>query len=362
MNEKNADSVMLPGIYEQINLQCNKDQIAELLQLIQGRSNDARKAVRRSGEKEDLVVELKHAIERKFATFAEAVRLLQRCEESGNQTIFLFKPRNSAAAGRLRNGTGVAYRLFGECWGDGYFPKFERPREGLAWVDCRIGLEKRPNDWLLKAYGHTQRDETLENKLAIPAGKGKFKDVRLYEKRDINTVMVIRWRDPHYLEVRVDKALSRNLADTISRLPPIEEILRPAIDIKREMVAFSLKERVTQLVRDRSSHSGKGPAEYRLSRITVRDAKNGEIEFRPGDIADNIDDAPARSRSLDSLLNDGSEAARVPIEWITDEDVLKPFAPLRVDFEGDPVNAISVRSRISPEALDYVLSKFTANP
>ncbi|TWT73299.1 hypothetical protein [Allorhodopirellula solitaria] len=363
-NEK-ADSVMLPGVYRQLDLQCNARDISDLLEKIQERSTDARKALRRSGSKRDVILNLKHAIDSRYAEFSEVVDLLQKGEESGHQSIFLFKARTEAVRTRLRSGSEIAERLFGEDWGDDFFPLFERPIKGMQWVDCRLGLAGKPRDWLLKAYGHDQREETTDNKFGERLGDGLFQDRRLYRVRDINTVMVVRWRDPEYLEIRVDKSLARNFSDTLARLGTVAELLRPAVDVKSELVKLSMRARVTALARDRrefgSGKSGKSRV-YRLGRMTVLDGVlEGAVEFRPGSDDDSIDEDHAMAASLDALLEQGGMSDRTPIEWLAPEKSIERYVPLRTVVEGPSLNVVTVQSRVSPEALDYVLEKLTSN-
>tara|TARA_A100001391_G_scaffold154910_1_gene112709 strand:- start:651 stop:1760 length:1110 start_codon:yes stop_codon:yes gene_type:complete len=362
---QDADSIMLPSVYGQLDLQCNAEDISDLLEKIQGRSTEAGKALRRSGSKHEVLLNLKHAVDSRYAEFSEVVDLLQKGEESGNQSIFLFEPRNAAIKARLRSGSVIAERLFGEDWGDDFFPIFERPTKGIKWVDCRLGLSGKPRDWLLKAYGHDQRQETTDNKFGEKVGDGLFQDRRLYRVRDINTVMVVRWRDPRYLEIRIDKSLSRNFNDTLARMATVTALLRPAVDVTTELVELSMRAQVTAMTRDRhvlgSEKSGKNRV-YRLGRMTVLDgAKVGVVEFRPGSDDDNIDDDDAMAASLDKLLDGGGMSDRTPIEWVAPAKAIEKYVPLRTVVEGKCLNVVSVQSRVSPEALDYVLEMLTSN-
>ncbi len=83
----------LHSIYRQLlDLTGSTSAIKELVRDIQNRSQEARSTILVSGPKEDLVRNLKEAVQRRFASIEEVQQLLWDIEEVGRQHILLLKP------------------------------------------------------------------------------------------------------------------------------------------------------------------------------------------------------------------------------------------------------------------------------
>jgi hypothetical protein len=363
-HQQTRKAMELPGIYGQLGLQCTSAQISELLKQIQGLSKQASKEINRSGTKVELLTNLRNAIESKYASFDQAISLLHDSEENGRQTIFLFKPRNDTTKTKLRNAAAIRRQLFGNVPPD-YFPDFDRPKQGLKWVDFRAGLTGRPNDWILKAYGHHDFEHTIKRYRDNESSDHKsFREIREVRVEDVDTVMVVRWRNPDLLEIRVDKLQSTGKAEMLRRLEALKKLLASsgAIDLDRDVVAYSLQVAATNLVKERKASSKQPNVTYRVGSLTLLDRHEGRIDFQPLTADKDIDEDHGRSAGVQALLERGAMTIRLALEWNGDEDrpaTLEP--PLLFDIEGESVNALSIRSRVSSEVLDYVISKLRSH-
>ncbi|EKK02296.1 hypothetical protein RBSH_02332 [Rhodopirellula baltica SH28] len=347
---------MLPPLFQQIDLQCTGDQLHEFLHQIQQRSQEAERSINRSGSKDDQVQNLKSAVDARFVELPEVLDFLRKCEECGRQTIFLLEPKNDEVKNRLQDATTIATELFGEEWGPDYFPIHERPVEGIQWVDCRVKIPGHPRDWCLKAYGHEVIEETIENKRE-EIDERHFRDIRDVEILDVNTVAVVRWRDPHFLEVRVDKLRSSGFNEMRNRLASIGQMLSPAINIQTECVSYSLQDSLRRLIDGRRAQAADKTV-YRVTSIKFLDRREGSNELRPMMAGEDVDSDVGRTESIEALMKNGAKPSRVALEWLDGE-----WAPdslpdsLSTTVEGDSCDAVSIASRVTPEVLDYVINK-----
>jgi hypothetical protein len=105
---------------------------------------DLVRSVREAAEAQDIDYEdLATFVRDHLATF------VRDHEESGNQHIFLFRPKNSAARTFLRNGTAIAEMLVGERMTDGSLPSWTTEPNEYVWSDFRIDGAT----WTGRVYG-----------------------------------------------------------------------------------------------------------------------------------------------------------------------------------------------------------------
>lgn len=187
---------------------CTLEAIQELLRRHQQEvPKDQRSDVKISGEnKADITtVNLKTAVEKGHIPITEVRELLQDAEENGRQHIFLYKPRNAEIRAYCQNGNAVAEALFGKEWRDTQnFPKFDLIPDKYLWGDFRVGLPGKPQDWVAKLYGHEESVEFI--------GKEEREGdefAKVYKRRKVRTICMVRWNNPDILEVRVPATTSR---------------------------------------------------------------------------------------------------------------------------------------------------------
>ena len=106
--------------------------------------------------KRDLVQRnLREAVDAKVIEISEVFDLIRRSEENGNQHIFYFRPLTKKLAAALTFDE-VGQRLWGNNWKktNAEFPSVRLTPEDYRYSDFRLVSSRKPNDWVLKIYGH----------------------------------------------------------------------------------------------------------------------------------------------------------------------------------------------------------------
>jgi hypothetical protein len=227
-------------VYAAINEAATNDQIKDLLR----RHKEGYREVRVSGNKDELIQHLKDAVSGGFIPSVEIARLVQESEENGDQHVFYYLPKDGAVRLRCGDGSTVAKRLWGAGWEKLMsFPVFTRPDSACEWADFRVGLAKKPHDWLGKLYGHERHLRLIGEK---PTDTGGF--IRHFEPEDEATVYVVRWSGPDLLEVRLPRCDSKGTL--LFRMNEVWSRLQPALD-RDEFVPWNLKPARHRMLKER---------------------------------------------------------------------------------------------------------------
>lgn len=358
--ENKAEQAKLPTnigeLYVQLFNQCNKDPIAKLLDIAKDHSKEANKAILKPSGKVDRLVQLKKAVDANYLDSRLVYELLRDSEETGQQHIFLYKPRSAKDAVVLKDGAEVSTRLFDEAWGPDYFPLFTQPEKSLAFVDFRLGVPGHPRDWVVKAYGHGVKLRTVDRSVKnIDAHT--FTETRTVTREDVRTVMVARWRDPHFLEVRIDRTKSSGEEDMASRLRAFMDMLAPAFTTA-QLTAHQLRDTGEQLILERKLKDGKQNPAYTLNSLTLLDKSEGEVLFRPKEPQQGIDDDDVRVRALEAALGGGAQAIGLSITWQPCDSAPTALdSPVTTIITGAAYNELVFSARLLPTVFDYVIGR-----
>lgn len=185
---------------------CTEDLITGVLQNL---AQNVDNSIRRSGNKSDKVLHLKHAAKAYPAAKTAAQMLLRDAEESGAQHIYLFKPKENTGKW-IFDGNKVANKLWGSDWKSSKrFPKYTLVSEGLTVSDFRFPPEN-PAVWTLKTYGHKSIWDPKPETLSVD-GRTKTKQWTLTEER---SVYVLKMNSFGLFEVRTPRTNSIRADDT----------------------------------------------------------------------------------------------------------------------------------------------------
>src|SRR5262245_37551537 len=96
-------------VYQLIFDLATAEQIRDLLRRHRRESSrEVQKEIHLTGNKPDLVDDLRRAVAANHIPFPDVLDLLQEAEENGDQHVFYFAPRNRAARDRYRDGVAIA--------------------------------------------------------------------------------------------------------------------------------------------------------------------------------------------------------------------------------------------------------------
>src|SRR5260370_5266404 len=198
----------------------------EIRDLLRRHKEDHPKEILVSGTKDDVVNHLERAVAEGIVKRTEVLDLLQEAEENGDQHIFYFVPKSAAVARRCKNGQEVASLLWGDEWKEKMgFPRFTLVPSSHEWADFRVGLRRKPNDWIAKIYGHEVQRRLFKEETLVDDTL-----VRYYKKVEQRTVSLARWNEgngPSLLEIRVPRCDSK--ATLLFRREAICTRLNPAL-------------------------------------------------------------------------------------------------------------------------------------
>src|ERR1700721_1070313 len=145
MTNEKAPTDRLEKLLTLVNEMCTKTAIQGLLR----KAKDANSAIRVSGSKDQVVANLREAIDRQAIQIPEVYSALCAGEENGSQHIFYYVPKPDFAKAECDNGELVAEKLLGKGWrGSYHFPAFHLEPEGVVWSDFRIDEA----GWTAKMY------------------------------------------------------------------------------------------------------------------------------------------------------------------------------------------------------------------
>ena len=361
-----SKSKSLTGVYKQLlQHRGSGSAIESLIREIQSQSKKAKSEINLNGNKADQLLSIRRACGLKLCEESRVYTLLNEIEEHGHQTIFFYKPKPSIKD-LIGSGPAVGDRLFNDAWGPDYFPRLQRTKNTLQWVDFRERLPGRPRDWLLKAYGHERQEETVsrdEKRLS----RNRVEYTRVTEVNEVNTVMIVRWRSvPGWIEIRIHK-FHANQTGVEDRLSAVKTLLKPLLDVQSDLVHYSFASSIDTMLKQRNSTAAKAKAgkkdclKYEIGTVNVRDPSRGVVRFLPEKPGECIDKEPGRTASLKSLLDKGGKPLGIGVKWYNTDDAPESIPDgLITHVQGDLTNALSIQKTISSETYEYVLNQLNS--
>jgi hypothetical protein len=222
---------------------CTTEQVKTLL-----RERKGEKDVRISAESKAELVQrnLKTAVLAGSITLDKVFELIRIAEENGGQHIFYYRPNSRKIAEEL-SFESVAKQIWGANW-DKSLKSF--PTIRLKPSDYRISdfrrLTKKPNDWILKIYGHA----------VINVATGKTEERgnsiwREYVDEPLRIVLLARWNSPDLLEIRVQRNESRRRIEEWRK--KVWEMLSPAVT-EANFVEFNIKYAMKRIILEHNKH------------------------------------------------------------------------------------------------------------
>lgn len=302
---------------------------------------------------------LRRAVSLQYAKQEELFALLNESEEHGHQRVYLYRLRDEELK-VLGHGDKVAKRMFGEDWGDDFFPDFRWPENELYWSDFRWGLNGRQNDWILMAYGHSMVRKGIGESEPEDLGENVWEVRRRFKILPAYVVHVLRFRHPNTLELRIDKEGEFSKTEHERRFSEFTAMLSQIANFDK-LTSFSIKARCLEMLKSRKNEEGKGS--MRFGKVSVRDRKNGRILMIPEEESDGIDQSEGRSKALEDLLSDGATPLEASITWLFGEQerVRYEMEELPTHVGGKAWNEVSISKRINLALYEHTINRLCFN-
>lgn len=181
---------------------CSVEQISDLLR----NAKYIRDEVRVSAPKKEILVDqnLREAVETEAVSLDAVYNLIREAEENGNQHIFYYKHGLDGVLTLDQVGS----KLFGAEWRQTKgFPRTDLVEQEFVFADLHPwNVHLKPNDWILKIYGH----EFTERPTGVVEEVGDNKLKREFVREERRIVVVVRWNNScRLLEVRVPQTESK---------------------------------------------------------------------------------------------------------------------------------------------------------
>jgi hypothetical protein len=349
------------GLYRQLEMQANKTVIVELLRRAQDHPTAiAQKDVHLSGTKSDCISSLRQAVDRGYIDDSEVYEALWEAEENGYQKILLYRPSSQLQARKLCEPARIGNALFGEDgWSYEDFPRFESKPNELTIADFRYGLPGKPNDWMLKFYGHEQLRRplgpTVTSSLEYVGFSHVIQEIRRYRVQDIHAVHIVRWRHPDTLEFRVDITGLRSDEVFKQRLDAMWQIMAVAID-REDVLGRNIDTALTSLL-DRRAEPEYADA-YTIGELELVDPGSGFHKVIPSE-SEAFDAEPARSAILETARNEGLVPNALRVKWKRNESTPEGF-PEELDTALDKTifgPVLTIRRRTKYSDIEYVFNQ-----
>jgi hypothetical protein len=338
-------------LFERVQGKVNKEPVKALLAEYQHLFPGE---ISTSGNKPELVEQLRDACTVGRIPRTRVFELLRECEENGNQTVLYYSPKTAAAAQACENPMELANRLFGANWHQ-IFPRLPRLTSGYQVVDFRIGLRAKPRDWLLKLYTYQESNvrvhELPRSDPAVQAvGLRDNEYVVVYERKITESVCLIRWNDhPRHklLELRVELSgrLARFEADVKSLWTSVDPIFQRDEDFE----PWELERALGQMLRECQHH----PDLYQLGLAHLVDSGEGGVKYVPYTERDSIDATPIRLQTITQILDDGGRCSRLATIWLAEGSGGALEENLRTHAGPRRTNELVIAAQATSRAVDY---------
>jgi hypothetical protein len=255
-------------ILELVRKHCKRDRVEDFLR-------DAKKAhegIKSSGPKDELVFQsLKEAIRAEGQLADAVVEMLVDSEESGQQHIFLYKPKTDATRAAISDAETVASRIFGAGWRtERGFPLVVARPSGERWADFRIGPTGHLGSaWTAKLYSGVLRWES-QGRTPTDAET----EIEVWKQRLSRDVLLVRWHVDGVLELRVPQESNRKAI--LASVSGLWNAIRDGVD-EDDFEPYSLNSACMKLIESHHDHA----ALCRLGDARVQDEQMGKATFTP---------------------------------------------------------------------------------
>lgn len=319
---------------------------AQIQELLRVHKRETSKEVMVSGKKPELIDHLKNAVREGFIPFEEVVQLLQEAEENGDQHVFYFKPKTQAVAKKCKDGEGIAKEIWGSNWkSDTEFPKFTLVPSSYEWADFRLGLRKKPQDWIAKLYGHELSYRFVKQETLSDETLAKY-----YRKLETRTVCFARWNSPDLLELRVSRCDSKTTL--LFRLNQLWTRLNPAFT-PDDFVEWDLKKARRRMVEERKQNA----EIYLTGSLQLIDSSSGKASFHPHTEDETADDAAERRVAIDAYVKANCACDHLVVTWLPTSSSNALEQELRVVIGGKYPHEVVIPAQTSSQGVDYVTNK-----
>lgn len=302
------------SVYTQLNEQCTSEAIKGLLREIQERSAKAKAEIHVSGPKDELIRNLREAVDKRYATPAEINQLLWDSEEVGKQHILLLTPAPEGLISpshmvNIADGSEVAVALFDDSALHDLFPRFEYPSRGYVWSDFRL---KENGGWLGKAYGREIYRQSQGLVSTEELEDGVIQEIRQYSWKEVKTTLVADWRpSSRILELRIDISNLQAEKTVEERRQELWTLLKPAFD-KSDLIGVDIDGLLENIIFQRETPENR--ERYSINRVELTDPRSGQIRVIPKS-SDALDDDPGRKASLEAMRQNRFQPSLVRVEW-----------------------------------------------
>jgi hypothetical protein len=315
---------------------CAVEQVAQLLR----DAKDTSEEVRVSAPKKQVLIQknLRAAVEAGAIPLDKVYNLIREAEENGNQHIFFYQ--RTGQPGSLED---VAARL----WGANWAKKMEFPRSNLVedefiFADLHpwnAGL--KPQDWVLKIYGHEFVDRYTNVITSI--GDNRFAHEFYREARRL--VIVVRWNNPRILEIRIP--LTESKKRRMQYLQKTWLMIAPAFP-PSEYSPWKLTKSRGRMIAEQK----KNERLYHLSHTRVEDENHNVGTFECHDPQGHLF---AEQRMVDSVkkLIDGGQCVNLRVHWHTGKNPY-PSRELSTLIGQSESNEVVIGGYCGSRDVDYV--------
>lgn len=344
---KKQASTMDAGLYALLDEVCTESQIKDLMRESKGNCDKMLgKEITLGNNKSEAIKNLRHAVSHGAISLTAVVDLLRESEEHGRQHIYFYKCKTETTRKTIRNGGSIQEMLFGEELDGRLFPEYECPKEGMNWVDFRIGTKSKPHDWFGKLYSNEQM---FKLKTAEFAHNGDL--VKVYTPTAARVVNLVRWNDPDILEVRVSNW--EGSKKTIKhRLEAVLKMLEPAVPLS-SIEEWDLSKVRTNLIKKRRENM----SVYQLGSMELSDSQDGRNSFCPRTTEELADDARERSLAIDALVKGDSSCRHFAICWLNCGGSEEDRDNLRSTCGAFAPNELAITARTSSSSIDHVINQ-----
>jgi hypothetical protein len=318
---------------------CTTDEIKDVLRRRKGEDH-----VRLTAEtKEDLVQRnLREAVEARAVDINDVFELIRSAEENGNQHIFYYRPKVRKIAETLTI-EYIARQLWRAEWEKvlASFPLIRVRPNDYRYTDLRPASAKKPNDWILKIYGHsvisrsTGKEERRANNTVW----------REYIEEELRSVLIARWNHPDLLEIRVQRNEAPTRVQDWQR--KIWEMLSPAL-IPDQFTPWNLTNAMARLLLEQEQHADM----YTFRDARVVDKSGIHASFQTYAEQGGLFDSMQVRDALKSFMKAKSDCTGLAITWLPKDST--PPAELRTLLAAKDLNEIVVSSHCHNLDVDYV--------
>jgi hypothetical protein len=331
------------NLFETIDLKCTASQIHELLKRIKLQTGEARIGA----TKEEMLKNLRDAVDRHMVPTEQLHALVRESEENGDQHILYFTPKSQSAGRRSLSADEVGKALFGSRWeSSGRFPSFKTEPRSYVWSDFRRNSGEQ--GWTAKLYGHEIRLRFSREK------EERHVLTRYYEKLDDRVVCLARRVDQELLEVRIGRAGVESRKKVEQRANAVWEKLAPALQ-ESDWQPWDLTKTFVKMLKT----AKKNEDVYRISDANFRDSAQGVATFSTQTSEESLSESRERDSAVKLYLENGGVCRQIAVTFDADSaSGIWGEEPLRVICGGFNSNEIVIPATVNAISIDYVTNQF----